>query len=110
MEFDPDTGASPSPDFVEVGPVGRVENWTWIAEPTRKHPFQEPFAFALVKLDGADTAMTHAVKAAGPEAMSTGMRVTAQFREERAGAISDVYFVPEEEARDSAVTILGLPE
>jgi uncharacterized OB-fold protein len=56
-----------------------------------------------VKLDGADTAMTHAVKAAGPEAMSTGMRVTAQFREERAGAVSDVYFVPEDDARDQAI-------
>jgi len=103
MEFDPDTGETLSLDFVEVGPSGRVENWTWIAEPTRKHPLQEPFAFALVKLDGADTAMTHAVKAAGPEAMSTGMRVTAQFREERAGAVSDVYFVPEDDAREQVI-------
>jgi len=104
IEFDPDTGETLSPDFVEVGPAGSVENWTWIAEPSRKHPFQEPFAFALVKLDGADTAMTHAVKAAGPEAMSTGMRVRAQFRDERAGAITDVYFVPECDARDQSIT------
>ena len=103
MEFDPDTGETLSPDLVEVGPAGSVESWTWIAEPTRKHPFQEPFAFALVKLDGADTAMAHAVKAAGPQAMSTGMRVRAQFREERAGAITDVYFVPENDARDQRV-------
>jgi uncharacterized OB-fold protein len=103
MEFDPDTGETLSPDFVEVGPAGSVGSWTWIAEPTGKHPFQEPFAFALVKLDGADTAMTHAIKAAGPHAMSTGMRVRAQFREERAGAITDVYFVPEADARDQAI-------
>jgi uncharacterized OB-fold protein len=103
IEFDPDTGETLSPDFVEVGPSGSVESWTWIAEPSRKHPFQEPFAFAQVKLDGADTAMTHAVKAAGPEAMFTGMRVRAQFREERAGAITDVYFVPEGDARDQSI-------
>jgi uncharacterized OB-fold protein len=103
FEFDPDTGETLSPDFVEVGPAGTVENWTWIAEPNRKHPFQEPFAFALLRLDGADTTMAHAVKAAGPEAMSTGMRVRAQFREERTGAITDVYFVPEAEARDESV-------
>ncbi|MBW2287860.1 MAG: OB-fold domain-containing protein [Deltaproteobacteria bacterium] len=103
LEFDPDTGETLSPDFVEVGPAGCVEFWTWIAEPSRKHPFQEPFAFAQVKLDGADTAMTHAVKAAGPEAMSAGMRVKAQFREERTGAITDVYFVPEGDARDVAI-------
>ncbi len=103
IEFNPDTGETLSPDFVEVGPSGSVENWTWIAEPSRKHPFQEPFAFVLVMLDGADTAMTHAVKAAGPEAMSTGMRVRAQFRAERTGAITDVYFVPEGDARDHVI-------
>jgi uncharacterized OB-fold protein len=103
IEFDPDTAETLNPDFVEVGPAGSVENWTWIAEPSHKHPFQEPFAFALIMLDGADTAMTHAVKAVGPEAMSTGMRVRAQFREERTGAITDVYFVPEADARHQAI-------
>jgi len=103
MEYDPETGATLSPDFVEVGPAGRVESWTWIAEPSTKHPFQEPFAFVLVKLDGADTAMVHAVKAAAPQAMSTGMRVRAQFRAPRSGAITDVYFVPEADARDERI-------
>jgi len=106
IEFDPDTCETLSPDFVEVGPGGTVENWTWIAEPSRKHPFREPFAFVQVKLDGADTTMTHAVKAAGPEAMSTGMRVMAQFHEtleERTGAITDVYFVPEADARNQSL-------
>jgi uncharacterized OB-fold protein len=103
IESDPDTGETLPSDFVEVGPGGRVESWTWIAEPSRKHPFQEPFAFALVKLDGADTAIPHAVKASGPGAMCTGMRVKAQFREERASAITDVYFVPEAEAQDKSL-------
>ncbi len=104
IEYDLDTCETLSPDFVEVGPVGTVENWTWIAEPSAKHPFQEPFAFAQVKLDGADTAMTHAVKAAGREVMSSGMRVKVQFREERVGAITDVYFVPEGDAQEQSIT------
>lgn len=103
LEFDPETGATLAPDFVEVGPGGRVETWTWIAEPTRKHPFREPFAFALVKLDGADTALVHAVEAPGPGSMSRGMRVRARFAGERAGAITDVYFVPEEDARSQTI-------
>lgn len=103
IEFDPDTGETLTPDLVEIGPGGTVELWTWIAEPSRKHPFKEPFAFAQVKLDGADTTMTHAVKAKGPEVMSIGMRVRAQFAEERTGAISDVYFVPEGDARDESI-------
>jgi len=103
IEFDPDTCATLDPDLVEVGPAGTVQSWTWIVEPTPKHPFQEPFAFALVKLDGADTAMVHAVKAAGPQAMSTGMRVRAQFREQRSGAITDAYFVPEADGREMRI-------
>ena len=66
MECDPESCATLEPDFVEVGPGGTVENWTWIAEPTTKHPIQEPFAFAMIKPDGADTAWAHAVKAGSP--------------------------------------------
>lgn len=98
LEFDPETGESLEPDFVEVGPGGCVEAWTWIAEPSRKHPFREPFAFALVRLDGADTALVHAVRAQGPARLARGLRVRAQFAGERVGAITDLYFVPEEEA------------
>ena len=100
IEFDPDTGESiGEPEYVEVGPGGTVVGSTWIAQPTRKHPFQEPFAFALVLLDGADTPMVHAVKAASPDAVRKGARVAAQFRDERKQAITDVYFVPEADAR-----------
>jgi uncharacterized OB-fold protein len=102
-EFDPDTGDTLEPDFVEVGPGGTVQAWTWIAEPTRKHPFPEPFAFATVLLDGADTALVHAVKCARMQDMSTGMRVRAQWVEPRHSAITDVYFVPESEAENQFI-------
>lgn len=98
VEYHPETLENLAPDFVEVGPSGTVECYTWIADPSTKHPFQEPFAFAQIKLDGADTAVTHAVKASGPSAMKTGMRVKVQFREKRVGAITDIYFVPEADA------------
>jgi uncharacterized OB-fold protein len=75
-----------------------VESWAWVTEPTGKHPLQTPFAFALVKLDGADTAMVHAIDAGSIGAMSTGMRVTAQWKDERVGHITDFVFVPEERA------------
>ena len=103
IEFDPESGEELARDFVEVGPGGSVVSWTWISEPTRKHPFQQPFAFALIRLDGADTPLAHAIRARGPEAISTGMRVRAQWRTERESAITDVYFVPEAEARDDYV-------
>lgn len=107
LEYDPDTAApldTAHDAFVEVGPGGTVTSWTWVAQPTRKHPFDHPFAFALIQLDGADTPFVHAVDAGSEGAMSTGMRVAAQFRDERHGAITDVYFVPEQEAKSQDIT------
>jgi uncharacterized OB-fold protein len=104
LEFDPDTGASIEPDFVEVGPGGTVVSWTWVATPTVKHPFDHPFAFALISLDGADTPLVHAIDAGSIDAMSTGMRVKAQYRDDRRGAITDVYFVPEADAKKQKIT------
>jgi hypothetical protein len=74
-----------------------VETWAWVTEPTRKHPLDRPFAFALIKLDGADTALLHAVDAGSLDAMSTGMRVTARFKDraDRIGHIADIAFIPE---------------
>jgi uncharacterized OB-fold protein len=82
LEYDPKTGEPLDPEFVEVGPGGTVRSWTWVVHPTPKHPFDHPFAFALIQLDGADTAIAHAIDAGSMEAMSTGMRAAAQFRDE----------------------------
>jgi uncharacterized OB-fold protein len=104
LEFDPDTGATLEPDFVPVGPGGTVGAWTWVEHPTRKHPFDHPFAFALITVDGATTPFVHVVDAGSIDKMATGMRVKAQFRDERKGAITDLYFVPEAEAKKQKIT------
>ena len=98
IEWDPDTAASLALDFVDVGPAGTVQSWTWVAKPSSQHPLSEPFAFALVKLDGADTAFFHAVDAGSIDAMSTGMRVAPRWKAARRGHITDIdAFVPGEE-------------
>ena len=80
----------------EVGPGGEVTSWSWVAAPRDVHPLDEPFAFALVKLDGADVPFLHVVKA-DESAMATGMRVTATWKDEREGHITDLAcFIPEE--------------
>jgi hypothetical protein len=95
-EYDPETGEATSDDWVEVGPGGTVESWAWVNEPLGRHPLDRPFAFALVKLDGADTALTHAVDAGSEANMQTGMRVAAKWADETIGAIGDIVaFVPE---------------
>jgi uncharacterized OB-fold protein len=103
LEYDPDTGASLEPDLVEVGPGGTVGAWTWVETPTRKHPFTHPFAFALITVDGADTPFVHVVDAGSIDEMATGMRVKAQYRDERKGAITDLYFVPEADAKQQTI-------
>jgi uncharacterized OB-fold protein len=96
LEYDPETGDALS-DLVEVGTSGEVGDWAWIAEPLRKHPLDRPFAWALIKLDGADTGMLHAVDAGSIDKMSRGMRVKARFADERKGHITDITcFEPEE--------------
>jgi len=96
LEYDPDTAQAVEPDLVEVGPGGVVTSWTWVAHPSARHPLDRPFAFALIRLDGATTSMVHVIDAAGPEAVHTGLRVTPRWRDERAGAITDIEaFVPE---------------
>ncbi len=100
LEWDPETAAELAHDFVDVGPAGTVESWSWVAQPTSQHPLAQPFAFALIKLDGADTALMHAVDAGSIEAMSTGMRVAPRWKTERIGHITDIdAFVPGEIAQ-----------
>jgi len=94
-EYDPETGEATG-EMVEVGPGGAVTSWTWVAEPQERHPLAKPFAFALIRLDGADTELLHAVDAGSEDAMSTGMRVAPRFRAEPAGGIRDIEcFAPE---------------
>ena len=90
VEYDPESGKRLDQELVEVGPEATVTSWTWVAEPTDKHPLGHPFAFALVRPDGADTAMVHAVDAGDASAMSTGMRVRPRWRTERRGFITDL--------------------
>ncbi|MFB7877625.1 Zn-ribbon domain-containing OB-fold protein [Nocardia sp. NPDC056064] len=88
-EFDPKT-AEPLTEFVDVSDVGTVQTWSWVAEPLPAMPFDRPFAYALIKLDGADTAILHAVDVASPADISTGMRVRARWAAERTGDIHDI--------------------
>jgi uncharacterized OB-fold protein len=88
-EYDPTTGEDLS-EIVEVGPTGTVTTWAWVHSPMPKHPLDRPFAWALVKPDGADTGMLGAVDAGSIEAMATGMAVEPVFAEEREGRIEDL--------------------
>lgn len=97
-EYDPIT-SDPLHEMVEVGQTGTVASWTWNAEVRPQQPFDQPFAWAMIQLDGTDTPMLHGVMVDGPDQMSIGMRVTLQWRDEREGHIADIAgFVPSPDA------------
>lgn len=89
VEFDPTTGAQTT-DLVEVSTVGTVSTWTWQPSPAAEQPLDQPFAWALITLDGADTALLHAVAADSADQLSTGARVHAVWRDVRVGRIDDI--------------------
>jgi uncharacterized OB-fold protein len=103
-EYDPVTYEQLT-EIVPVSSVGTVVSWTWQSTPLEGQPLDRPFAWALIKLDGADTPLLHAVDAGSSDAISSGARVHAHWVDEPVGAITDIaYFVPggEEEAAESS--------
>jgi len=121
-EYDPVT-YEPLREIVPVASVGTVVSWTWQPEPLEGQPLDRPFAWALIKLDGADTALLHAVNTGSAESIATGQRVHVHWADEPVGAMTDIaYFalvekeegeheepvVPTDDDRDP-VTMLVVP-
>ena len=123
-EYDPVT-YEPLREMVPVASVGTVVSWAWQPAPLEGQPLDRPFAFALIKLDGADTPLLHAVDvgaAGSSDSISTGARVHAHWADEPAGAITDIaYFalgedlgaemapVPEGAGEVDPVTMVVIP-
>ena len=107
VEFDPHT-REPLTETVELGSGeavgGVVVAWTWVPSPTDVNPLASPFAWALVRFDGADTTMLLALAADGPAAVSTGMRVRVRWAAERRGDVHDIACVVPEGSDDDATT------
>ncbi|NUJ99858.1 OB-fold domain-containing protein [Streptomyces lunaelactis] len=104
VEYDPVT-AEEIRDLVEVGATGTVTTWAWNPDPRRDQPLTTPFAWVLVRLDGADTSLLHVLDAPGPESVRSAMRVRIRWAEERTGAITDIAcFEPHESEPTAHVT------
>lgn len=89
VEYDPITSDELT-ELVELGETGTVTTWAWAPAPRPGQPLDRPFAWVLVRLDGADTGLLHALDAGSPDAVSTGMRVRIRWRDDRQGAIGDI--------------------
>jgi uncharacterized protein len=108
-EYDPVTFASPR-EFVEVGPDGTVMTWSWQPEPREGQPLDRPFAWALIRLDGADTGLLHAVDVGAASQMQTGMRVRPRWADSPSGHITDIVcFEPAGTASEQTAPALHEP-
>jgi hypothetical protein len=121
FEYDAVTFAPPA-GLTEVGPEGAVTSWTWVTRPLDGQPLPPPFGWALIRLDGADTAMLHAVDTGSAAAMRTGLRVRPRWTESPEGSIRDIICfepcgpagpddrpAPLQDAADPPVTMLTTP-
>jgi len=84
--------ASAGGEWVAVKDTGTVTACAIVHHPIeRLHPSDAPFAFVLVRLDGADTALAHIVRE-GLDQLKVGARVQAVWAgdEARVGSIRDI--------------------
>jgi uncharacterized OB-fold protein len=82
-------------EWVEVSPEGSLETYTIVYKSEPFHISATPFAFGIIKLDGADTGMVHRLGEIDFRKIRIGMRVKAVFNEELKGDIRDIkYFRP----------------
>lgn len=96
IEYDPVTYEKLT-EIVPVSSVGTVLSWSRQTEPLEGQPLDRPFTWALIKLDGADTALLHVVDGE----VKTGDRVHAHWVAEPVGAITDIEsFLPGDTAEE----------
>ena len=83
-------------DWVEVGPAGTITAFTVAHyQVAMLSPTDTPVIYALIRLDGADTAFIHRLKELDMDVLKIGLRVTAVFAEQKTGQILDIsHFKP----------------
>ena len=82
-------------NWVELSNEGVVTNYTVVRYNDKHLPFKAPYVLALIKLDGADTPLTHILAGIEPEQVQIGMRVQAVFADKTTNTILDIaHFAP----------------
>lgn len=82
-------------NWVTLSDTGEVVNFTVVRYDDKHLPRKAPFVLAMIKLDGADTPMTHIVEGIDPENMTEGLKVKAVFADQTTNTILDIdHFEP----------------
>jgi len=84
----------PAREWVQVSDEGEIVGCTVVQVPFidpmtgKQRPV--PYGFAIIRLDGASTALYHFLEETDPTKMYVGQRVKAVFRPERTGSLDDI--------------------
>ncbi len=82
-------------EWRDVGPEGTLITYTVPGYRSDIHPLEPGFAYGIIKLDSADTGITHLISEYEEGEIKAGMRLEAVFNEEPQGNILDIkYFRP----------------
>lgn len=81
--------------WIELGNEGIVTNYTVVRYSDSHLPKKVPYIIAMIKVDGADTPLTHIVEGIEPEQIKVGLRVRPVFAERESSTIMNIeYFEP----------------
>jgi len=80
--------------WVPISGEGVVESYTTVYFGTSAAVRKFPFICAYIKLDGTDTVICANIEMDDVTKAHVGMRVRAEFKEDRDGMITDFYFKP----------------
>lgn len=81
--------------WIPLSDKGTLETYTVIYQRQPTYPVEVPFAYGVIRLDGADTGIGHFLGEVDYSRLHIGMRVQAVFKEDRQGNMMDIkYFRP----------------
>ncbi|MBM4319466.1 MAG: hypothetical protein FJ125_05775 [Deltaproteobacteria bacterium] len=82
-------------EWVKLPGTGTVTGYTVIRYAEPYQPKKPPYILALIRLDGADTPLTHIVQGISPEEMKVGLAVEAVFADQPTSTILAIdHFAP----------------
>ena len=79
-------------EWVELGNQGTITGFTVVSHSSPVMPLEPPFAYARIRLDGADTDFVHLINEGDPEKLEIGARVEAVFKEKPRKRILDIEY------------------
>ncbi len=82
-------------ELVELSGKGKLETFTIVHYESSVQALKPPYAIGVIKLDGADTAMTHFIGGVDFKDIKPGMKLGPVFKAKRDANILDIeYFQP----------------